>query len=209
MNATEQSQISKRCRVISLIATISLLFIGIILISVILNHSNHNGTEQSITSTPQTAHIIIQNHTNKSLQYSWFTQETNEHNLAINGIDVVQYFNLAAGDDTIIGDSINFLSEYQGVQWAFIDQTNKDLFDADPEKYVPQFGGYCALAIAHGNIVNSDPNAWSIYDNGLYLNVNTKARAGWIGDADILITNGTKYWYNLGYSNPPTSFETS
>eukprot|EP01083_Nonionella_stella_P192856 712668_1 len=204
---------SKRCGAISLLMMVLLIGIGITTALLIWHYAadeSNDARAESITISQEEAEIILQinstNATNPSTveyRYLWYTSEIDGKELfVLNAHDVVQYFHLDSTDTGVSGDT-NFVSDFEGVQWAFIDETNKNLFDASPYDYVPRFGGYCALGMAHGNIVNADPNAWSVYNGLLYLSVNTKAREGWLQDADTLIESAQANWQNMSFDNPP------
>ena len=61
---------------------------------------------------------------------------------------------------------------WSGAQWRFADPAHRDMFAASPERYAPQFGGFCSMALAHGQIASIDPEVWTIVDGKLYLNLN-------------------------------------
>ena len=100
--------------------------------------------------------------------------------VAIRGYDTVAYFTLgkpAKGSES-------YSTEWQGATWKFANQEHLDLFKAEPEKYAPQYGGYCAYGIAAQDaLVKIEPENWSIVDDKLYLNYNDKIQGLW--DADI------------------------
>ena len=86
--------------------------------------------------------------------------------LAIHGYDPVAYFvsnKPAEGKPELI-------YEYQGNKWAFVNDTNKQAFIANPDAYIPQYGGHCAFAASQNAIANTDPYAWAIHNKKLYLN---------------------------------------
>ena len=94
---------------------------------------------------------------------------------AIRGYDVVAYFNdgkAVKGDKTIT-------REWNGAQWNFSSKANLDSFSANPEKYAPQYGGYCAYGTADGHKAPTDPNAWTILDGKLYFNYNKQVQEMW------------------------------
>jgi len=108
-------------------------------------------------------------------------------NGAIRGVDVVAYFSLDpdAKDD------------YMGATFRFSTVENRDLFAANPEQYVPQFGGYCAFAVSHGFTKPVDPNRWNIVDGKLYVNLNRTAERKWLRDRDNAIERGHANWPNV------------
>ena len=108
----------------------------------------------------------------------------------IGGYDVVSYFEQgepAKGSD-------EFAHEWQGAKWLFRSQENKDLFVVNPEKYAPQYGGYCAWAVAHENDAPIDPDQWTIIDDKLYLNYNAKIQKKWNKDKPGYIEKANVYW---------------
>ena len=103
---------------------------------------------------------------------SAFAQET-DYNLkkgfAAEGYDVTEYFN-----DKAVEGSKKFVAEYDGVKFKFVNQANADKFKASPEKFIPQYGGYCAYAVAvKGKKVSVDPKTFEIRDGKLYLFYNS------------------------------------
>jgi hypothetical protein len=89
-----------------------------------------------------------------------------EGGVAIHGFDPVAYF--TEGKPT--GGDPRFTTQWQGAEWRFASAENRELFLADPERYAPQYGGYCAWAVSRGNLADIDPDQWLIQDDRLYLN---------------------------------------
>jgi YHS domain-containing protein len=85
--------------------------------------------------------------------------------VAIQGYDPVAFFVVKAP----LKGKAEFTSEYQGAKYHFHSAKNKTLFDAEPAKYVPQFGGYCAFGVSRGKLVEIDVNAFQIVDGRLLL----------------------------------------
>ncbi len=84
---------------------------------------------------------------------------------AIEGYDVTEYFNNKA-----VEGSKEFTTEYDGVKFKFVNQENLDKFKKNPVQYLPQYGGYCAYAVAHKNEkIKIDPETFEIRDGKLYL----------------------------------------
>lgn len=86
--------------------------------------------------------------------------------LAIKGYDPVAYFT----DGRPTKGLAQFEHQWQGARWWFTSTEHRDLFAADPEKYAPRFGGFCAMGMSMGHQVQADPEAWAIVDGKLYLN---------------------------------------
>lgn len=110
--------------------------------------------------------------------------------VAIGGYDVVSYF---AGRAPRKG-SAQWKTEYQGAQFLFASPENRRQFLADPRKYVPQFGGYCAWALTAGKLRKCDPRRFSIRDGRLFLFSAGSARERWErGDQDWIALAITKW----------------
>ena len=110
------------------------------------------------------------------------------NNKAIYGYDTVAYFTQSQA----IKGSEQHVTSWRGADWYFSSAEHKSLFDNNPEAYAPQYGGYCAYAMSRGRFVGIDEDAWTIYDNKLYLNYSKGVRDDWleqrekfIRDADI------------------------
>lgn len=111
-------------------------------------------------------------------------------NKAASGYDVVAYF---TQDKAVEGDS-KFSTEYKGATWLFSSQQHLDLFKATPEKYAPQYGGYCAYAVAKGSTASADPLQWTIIDDKLYLNYNEEINQKWRQDTSKYIDSANQNW---------------
>ena len=97
---------------------------------------------------------------------------------AIRGYDTVAYFT----EGEPVEGSDEFATEWQGATWRFASQEHLDLFEADPEKYAPQYGGYCAYGVAGGYLVKIEPELWTIVDDELYLNYDDDVQEKWVKD---------------------------
>ncbi|MDX2154190.1 MAG: YHS domain-containing (seleno)protein [Bryobacteraceae bacterium] len=113
--------------------------------------------------------------------------------VALQGYDPVAYF--TASKATKGSDSISH--EWMGAKWYFSSDANRKLFIASPEKYAPQFGGYCAWAVSNNYTANADPEAWKIIDGKLYVNYNKDVQKKWEAEALKRIEAGNKNWPNL------------
>jgi YHS domain-containing protein len=109
---------------------------------------------------------------------------------AIRGYDPVAYFTLGAP----VKGSKEFRHEWRGAAWYFASSANRDRFAAEPEKFAPQYGGYCAYGVALGSTPSIDPAAWSIVDGKLYLNYNLPTRASWEKDIPGYIRKADANW---------------
>lgn len=109
---------------------------------------------------------------------------------AIDGTDPVSYF--TEGRPVEGKSGITF--DWNGATWRFASEANRDRFAAAPEKYAPQYGGYCAFAVAKGSTASTDPEAWSIVDGKLYLNYSKSIRSQWEQDIPGNIQAADKNW---------------
>ena len=106
---------------------------------------------------------------------------------AINGYDTVAYFT----QNKPVKGQDSYVYEWKGAKWKFANQANLDLFKGNPEKFAPQYGGYCAYGVANDNLVKVEPENFTVLDGKLYLNYDdsvqkdwNKDRAGYIKKAD-------------------------
>ena len=109
---------------------------------------------------------------------------------AIRGYDPVAYFD--SGAPTKGKESIRF--EWNGATWLFASEEHKEAFASDPDKYAPQFGGYCAYAVAKGSTAAIDPEAWKIVDGKLYLNYSQRIQKKWQEDVAGYIAKAEANW---------------
>jgi hypothetical protein len=84
--------------------------------------------------------------------------------------------------------------EWMDARWRFASREHMQMFQADPEKYAPQFGGYCAWAVANGYTASIDPEAWKIVDGKLYLNYDQDIQRKWAQDIDGNIAKAEANW---------------
>lgn len=113
-----------------------------------------------------------------------------EDNLALRGYDPVAYFN----DRKPVKGSAGFQADYKGSTFRFASQANRDAFIADPVRYAPQYGGFCAFGLAGGYKAATDPAAFTIVDGKLYLNYNRAIQQQWSKDIPGFIAKGDRNW---------------
>lgn len=113
--------------------------------------------------------------------------------LALQGYDAVAYFK----ENLPREGKAEFTADYKGAKWQFSSAENRDAFSKEPEKYAPQYGGYCAWAVGHNYTAQGDPQAWKIVDNKLYLNYNKDVQAKWQQEIPKYIADGDKNWIEL------------
>ena len=109
---------------------------------------------------------------------------------AIRGYDAVAYFIMSKP----VKGNEEYVFTYKGAEWFFSSQENLNLFKESPEKYAPQFGGYCAYAVSQNYTYETEPDAFTIVDDKLYLNANIKTSKYWNSRRDELIPAAIKNW---------------
>lgn len=112
---------------------------------------------------------------------------------ALKGYDPVAYFK----EGKSVKGKNEFRHDWSGAKWYFASAANRDEFAGNPEKYAPQFGGYCAWAVANGYTANIDPAAWKIVDGKLYLNYSRDVQQKWEADIPGFIKKGNENWPKL------------
>ena len=109
---------------------------------------------------------------------------------AILGFDPVAYFT----DGKPVKGQDSFTHEYLGAKWKFASQAHLDLFKSDPRKYAPQYGGYCAYGVAQGVTPETDPAAFVVRDNKLYLNLSKSVQKLWQQDIAGYVKDANNNW---------------
>ena len=117
----------------------------------------------------------------------------NAEGQVIQGYDPVAYF--TTGEPTQ-GDP-QFSAEYQDATYLFASAENRDMFLSDPEKYAPQYGGYCAFGTSLGKKFDGDPMFWKIVDGKLYLNSGEKPHTMWSEDISGRIQQADTQWPDI------------
>ena len=119
-----------------------------------------------------------------------FTQFV-EDGVAIGGYDPVAYFE----DGGPAEGSAEHTAEWHGATWRFASAEHKNAFEADPEKYAPQYGGYCAWALGEkDSLAPIDPTVWTVVGDKLYLNYDRGVQEKWLADRDALIERADENW---------------
>ncbi len=111
-------------------------------------------------------------------------------NLAVSGYDPVAYF----VEGRPVEGRKAFEFEWSGATWRFADADNLAAFKADPEKFAPQYGGYCAWAVSQGGTASTEPELWRIVDGKLYLNYSKSVQRTWFQDIPGNIVKADKNW---------------
>lgn len=114
------------------------------------------------------------------------------------GYDLVSYQQKSGP----VRGSGNHVAFYQGVAYIFATAENKKTFEANPEKYLPAYGGYCAYGVSVGHKVISDPLAWKIVNGKLYLNLNHQIQNTWVKDIQGNIKKADEQWLKIKDKDP-------
>jgi YHS domain-containing protein len=120
--------------------------------------------------------------------------------VALKGYDPVAYFT----QNRPVQGNAEFEYLWNGAKWHFASQEHRDLFRADPEKYAPRYGGYCAYAVSQGKTADIDPDAWTIFEGKLYLNLDKDVQKLWEKDMKEYIRKADENWPQMqGKKNSP------
>lgn len=114
------------------------------------------------------------------------------NNMGAGGYDVVSF---NSGTPQKGSESIS--TQWMGADWHFTTQSNLQKFIADPAKFAPQYGGYCAWALARGKLAKGSPDHWSVVDGKLYLNFNGKIKKRWVAGQANFITSADVKWPDI------------
>jgi YHS domain-containing protein len=110
--------------------------------------------------------------------------------VAMRGYDVVSYFT----DKKPVRGAADMKFEYKGSTFHFSTQANRDTFAASPERYAPQYGGFCAFGTAGGYKAATDPAAFTVVDDKLYLNYDKSVQQEWSADIPGFIAKADENW---------------
>ena len=108
--------------------------------------------------------------------------------VAIKGYDTVAYFT----ESKAVKGSDQFQTTWKEAKWKFASKANLDAFKANPEKFAPQYGGYCAYGVAQGYLVKIEPEEFKVIDGKLYLNYDEDVSKKWKKDTAGYIKTANK-----------------
>ena len=117
---------------------------------------------------------------------------TNDQNVALEGYDPISYF----GDRPVKGNP-TITATHNGAIYQFSTPENKAQFEANPDQYLPQYGGFCAVAVAEGKLVLVDPETYKVTDGKLYLFYNGEhgnTKPQWEADEATIHANADAQW---------------
>jgi YHS domain-containing protein len=118
---------------------------------------------------------------------------TPEETPAIKGYDTVAYFT----EGKAIKGTGDLTFPWHGMKWFFQSRENRDLFASSPEKYAPQYDGWCAWAMTKARKAVTDPEIWKIVDGKLYLNCSPAAYEKWSSDIPGNIKKADEFWLRM------------
>jgi hypothetical protein len=113
--------------------------------------------------------------------------------VAIKGYDPVAYFT----DSKPVKGSPQYEFSWRGAKWQFASAEHRDTFARSPEKYAPQYGGYCAYGVSQGHTAPIDPEAWRVIDGKLYLNYSKGVQKTFLEDVPGRIRKADQNWPSL------------
>ena len=122
-----------------------------------------------------------------------FAQDVAHSTPGIGGYDPVAYFTEGAAKR----GSGYHVADYQGVTYAFSSEKHKDMFEANPSKYAPAYGGWCAYGVAVGKKFVADPEVWKIVNGTLYVNLDRNIQAKWNKDIPGHIKTANENWKEI------------
>ena len=112
---------------------------------------------------------------------------------ALGGYDTVAYFT----EGRAVEGSSAHRTEWRGATWRFTSAEHLETFRADPERWAPAYGGYCAYATAQGYTAKGDPEQWTVIDDRLYVNYDASVRKLWLADTERFIRQADANWPTL------------
>lgn len=116
-----------------------------------------------------------------------------EQGLAMRGTDPVAYFDQARP----VPGRPEFALDWNGATWRFASAANRDRFAADPQRFAPAYGGFCAYAVSEGYTAPTDPEAWRIVNGRLFLNYDRSVQRTWERDIPGRVARGDANWPRL------------
>ncbi|WP_368413123.1 YHS domain-containing (seleno)protein [Dongia sp.] len=119
-------------------------------------------------------------------------------NVILHGFDPIAYFTVGK---PVKGKNA-YSAEFEGATYHFASAENMKAFQADPAKYAPAFGGFCAMGVALGKKLDVDPSVFEVVDGKLYLNVNADVKKKWVQDIPGNIKTANETWPTIENKAP-------
>jgi YHS domain-containing protein len=120
--------------------------------------------------------------------------------LALRGYDPVAYFEAGAPQ---LGKAEHSVA-HGGATYRFVSKANQRRFEREPQRYLPQYGGFCAFGVSVGAKFDGDPEVWKIVDDKLYLNLNPEIQKSWNADTAAAIRKADGHWPKIRTAAPET-----
>jgi YHS domain-containing protein len=120
-------------------------------------------------------------------------QDVTHSTPGLSGYDPVSYFT----DSKPQRGSGYHVADFEGVTYAFASKEHKDMFEANPSKYAPAYGGWCAYGVAVGKKFVADPEVWKIVKGTLYVNLDRGIQAKWNKDIPDYIKTANANWVKI------------
>ncbi len=117
---------------------------------------------------------------------------------AAQGYDVVSY----QTDKRPTRGNGHFVATHDGATYIFASKENQETFNADPERYVPAYNGFCAFGVSVGKKFVADPEVYRVVDNRLYLNLDATIQDAWLKDVPGRIDTANTQWRKIKDVNP-------
>lgn len=155
------------------------LILILLTISILTSCTSKNSGETSASNNS------AEHNTSKEITEVFITPDG-----AVNGYDVVAYFK---ENKPVKGDK-KFEYRWKDASWYFASEANLNEFKMAPEKYAPQYGGYCAFGTANGKKAKTEPETWAIVDGKLYLNFDDDVKEKWMKDQHNFIQAADRNW---------------
>ena len=127
-----------------------------------------------------------------------FAQDVTHSTPGLSGYDPVAYFT----EGKPMRGSGYHVAVQDGVTYAFASAEHKKLFIANPQQYLPAYGGYCAYGVAAGKKFVADPEVWKVLDGKLYLNLDKNIQGKWEKDIPGYIKKGDTNWMTMKDKKP-------
>lgn len=128
-----------------------------------------------------------------SLSFADITTATNDNDVILSGYDTVSYFT----EEAPVQGNSGISSVYDGAIYHFASEENRDTFNADPAKYAPQYGGFCAYGATLSKKIPVDPKAYEVLDGKLYVQSNEKVLKLWEPEKVSLVKTADEKWLEI------------
>ncbi len=132
------------------------------------------------------------------LSFAGVDTETDANDVILAGYDAVAYFAV----NKAVEGSTKFTAAHKGAIYQFSSAANRDTFKANPNKYEPAYGGYCAYGSVFGKKFEVNGKAFEIVDGKLYVNKNENVYEAWSEDVPTNITKADVNWKDIAYKAP-------